>query len=359
MTDSNYSIESFTTEKSAIHDFLQLYQELYAPEERMENTEEVKKLLLGRHPLNHGNQLYKYLVYHDKKVVGRCVCTFYPEDTSLYLGFFEVINEPQAAALIFTQAKQLARKLHCTQIVGPVNVSFWFGYRLKISHFQERPYTDEPYNKDYYQHFFAANGFEVSDHYVSNRYGVVPKDYIPAKLKRRWQLFQQQGYVVRSPKREEYAQAMDEVYELIMELYQSFPVFKPLSRPDFQVLFANYKYILKLKMVQLVYYQGKAVAFLINVPNYQNHVYQPLTPSNLLSVLKHKYFPEEYILLYMGVKKEHSGLGSALAYQVLRSLQKSQLPSIGALVHDGKATQFYAKDLIREQYEYVLLKYEL
>ena len=58
----------------------------------------------------------------------------------------------------------------------------------------------------------------------------------------------------------------------------------------------------------------------------------------------------------MGVDHDHRGLGKALVYSIMSELKKSGLPSIGALARDGKITQNYAEELIKDKYEYVLLE---
>ena len=61
-------------------------------------------------------------------------------------------------------------------------------------------------------------------------------------------------------------------------------------------------------------------------------------------------------MLYMGVDQKHRGLGKALVYSIVEELKKNNLPSIGALAHDGKINQNYAKEKINSRYEYVLLE---
>ena len=69
--------------------------------------------------------------------------------------------------------------------------------------------------------------------------------------------------------------------------------------------------------------------------------------------------PKNYVMLYMGILPEHKGLGSALCNSILEELKEKNIPSIGALAHDGKKTQNYASDCIEDRYEYVLLKKKL
>ena len=43
----------------------------------------------------------------------------------------------------------------------------------------------------------------------------------------------------------------------------------------------------------------------------------------------------------------------------MTELMKNKLPSIGALARDGKVTQNYVEELIKDRYEYVLLEEKL
>ena len=60
--------------------------------------------------------------------------------------------------------------------------------------------------------------------------------------------------------------------------------------------------------------------------------------------------------LYMGVKRDCLGLGSALSQQVVDRLKEKKASGISALIHSGKASGGYFKDKIKEQRKYVMLE---
>ena len=110
-----------------------------------------------------------------------------------------------------------------------------------------------------------------------------------------------------------------------------------------------------MNMVRMAYYKDKAVGFYISFPNYNNIVYH-LKINNIIKILRQRKHPKGYVMLYMGVDSKHQGLGKALVYSIVEELKKNHLPSIGALAHDGKINQNYAKEKINSRYEYVLLE---
>ena len=109
---------------------------------------------------------------------------------------------------------------------------------------------------------------------------------------------------------------------------------------------------------RIAFYREEVVGFFISVPNYANLPYK-LNVRNFFKILQIKNRPDEYVMLYMGVDRRHLGLGNALSNVITMELKNKHVPSIGALVRDGKITQSYASELIRDRYEYVLLEKKL
>ena len=351
-------VVKFQDEEKYIKDFLKLPKLLYRHGDNTEDVKETRNILLGNHPLSGDFSLHKYLVYDKGKPVARFVITLYPKDSTAYFGFFECIDDNDAAKAAFDAAEVFAAAHNCKHIVGPVDASFWIKYRLKINKFDSKPYTGEPYNKDYYQRLFEANGYKICDHYTSNQYKPAHYKYINKEYLGKYQEFMKKGYEIRDLDPDYFTESLSELYELIVVLYSDFPIFKKPSKEAFMSVFDSYRKIIDPKMVKLGYKDDKMVGFFVSIPNYHNDVYN-ITPAKLFRILKTRKKPTEYIMLYIGVDQAHHGLGRALVYSVIQELNQNKCPSIGALMHDGKVTQSYAKDMIDQVYEYALFKKEI
>lgn len=345
-------------EEKYIKDFLDLAKKLYNKNDNMESPDTIRKFLTGEHPMSKYFSLDAYLIYDGDRAVGRFALTLYPDDPVCYLGFFECIDDKDAAEFLFASAEKLAKEKSCRTIEGPVDASFWNKYRLKINNFDRLPYTGEPYNKEYYYNLFLENGYTVKEHYTSNAYRAVDDSYVNEKFEGRYKAFLEQGYRIESPKVEDYEKILDEVYRMITELYSDFPIYKHVSKEDFKEMFMSYKSIMNMSMTKIAYYKDKTVGFYISLPDYGNKVYHLNLP-NILSVLKTKKHPKQYVMLYMGVDAEHRGLGKAIVYSIIKELEANKLPSIGALARDGKVTQTYVIEEATSIYEYVLLEHTL
>ena len=346
----------FTNEEKYINDFLLLPTKIYKRKNNMEDKENVKKFLLEKHVLSKYFKLNKFLIYKNDDVVGRFIITEYDDDKkTCYIGFFECIKDNKVAKLIFKEAENFAKEKGYKKIVGPVDASFWNKYRLKINNFNKLPYTGEPYNIDYYYKMFLDNKYKVIEHYVSNYFDKKNINYNNQKYIDHSNEFKSLGYEIIKPNIKDFDKCIEETYEMIMNLYSDFPVFKSIAKEDFIELFKSYKKIINMSMVRMAYYNKKPVGFFISIPNYNNRVYNA-TITKLPGIIKTKNNPDEYIMLYMGVLKQHQGLGKAIVHEINEELKRQRKSSVGALMKDGKVTQTYSKDIIGLQYEYVLLE---
>lgn len=352
----NYTVLTFSQESLYFQKFLKLPKKLYSRTERMQKPAEELEILKGTHILSHYFQVCPLLVLDEKGcAISRAMLTFYPEERTAYLGFFESEDNEAAAALLFSKAESLAKKYNCTEIVGPVDASFWLSYRLKTNHFG-RPYTGEPYNKDYYLRLWQQAGYTISERYYSNHFQRIASSYQNPKFLARLEQKRTEGYHILSPDSATFDTTLQEVYQLLVELYQTFPVYKPIAREEFISLYSYLKPLINYSMVKMAYYQKQPVGFFISIPDYGNTVYGTLTPSDYLRILLTRRRPKSYVMLYMGIDASHHGLGKAMAEAIKQELQLSGVPSVGALIREKNINRHYFQELIDYEYEYVLLK---
>lgn len=344
--------------KRCVKDFIALPKRLYSARELTQSPDTELALLRGTHVLSRYFSVIPILVYRSGVAVSRAVVTVYPNDSSAYLGFFESENDPDAAALLFKTAERVADERGCSEIIGPVDCSFWIKYRLKTDRFGA-PYTGEPYNKDYYAALWEQSGFEVSCGYSSNKYRVVDSDVGCEKYIERLAEKLREGYEFKSPADKTFDNALEDVYSLMIELYSDFPTYKRITKSEFCEMFKSLRFIVNFNMVRLAYYKGKAVGFFVSVPNYGNLIYGKLTPLKFARILKEKRRPRSYVMLYMGVDGEHHGLGKALAEDIRLELKRRRVPSVGALIRDGNVNKDYMANIREFEFRYALYKKEI
>jgi len=98
------------------------------------------------------------------------------DDTALF-GYFETLNDTNGAKDFFNKLESWATQNGVTKIIGPINFTTYLGYRIKLNHFDKKPFLGEPYNKDYYQKILEEAGYSIDQYYHSYRATDFPDEY--------------------------------------------------------------------------------------------------------------------------------------------------------------------------------------
>lgn len=337
-------------------DFLILPHRIYKEQHLMQSSAEAQAYIAGKAPLSSTLTFQAFVGYADEEVVIRGAIIQPQHASQVYLGFFEAMNQPAWMTAFMTHLKDYARSVGAISIQGPVQGSYWSGYRMKLNDFDRSPFTGEPHNPNYYPKLWTAAGFELTERYVSNFYQEVPTNFQPERFKMRYQQFKQSGYHILSPDKADWDQVISEVFDLLSELYQDFPLYQFIELKQFKNIFDSYRDILDFSMVKLAYKEGQLVGFLITLPDYGNLVYRSLNLWNLLKIFNLKKRPKRYIILYLGVDPHHLGLGTALSYPIFKAVAARQAQAVGALIRQQTVTRSYLKELQQDTTEYGLFE---
>lgn len=336
--------------------FLALPKTLYPRERRTQDTKAEKAILNGTHPLSGEFTVRAYLAVDDgASPQGRCVLTYYPDDPAAYVGFFECVEDLDVCRALLSAAEAQARADGKEKLVGPLNASFWIGYRFKVENFDEH-FTGEPDNLPYYADFWEACGFTVSERYYSNYLRSPTPEDPSEKWEKRLQRALDKGYEIRSLERVKFDEALRDIYRMLVRLYAKFPAFKLISEEQFTALFGSLKYVVDYECVLLGYKDGELAGFFVCVPNYGTLVDGDLSLRDLPAILRIRRNCKEYVILYIGVDRKHLGLGGAFAQTIRQIGQNKGAGSIAALIHEGNSSGVFFRELTTHTARYVLLE---
>ncbi len=336
--------------------FLALPKTLYPRERRTQDTKAERAILNGTHPLSGEFTVRAYLAVDDgASPQGRCVLTYYPDDPAAYVGFFECVEDLDVCRALLSAAEAQARADGKEKLVGPLNASFWIGYRFKVENFDEH-FTGEPDNLPYYADFWEACGFTVSERYYSNYLRSPTPEDPSEKWEKRLQRALDKGYEIRSLERGKFDEALRDIYRMLVRLYAKFPAFKLITEEQFTALFGSLKYVVDYECVLLGYKDGELAGFFVCVPNYGTLVDGDLSLRNLPAILRIRRNCKEYVILYIGVDRKHLGLGGAFAQTIRQIGQNKGAGSIAALIHEGNSSGVFFRELTTHTARYVLLE---
>ncbi len=347
---NKYNIIEFTNQEEYKKEFLDLPKRLYKKKEIMQNEDEERQILEEKHILSSYFEIHRFLTLDtNNKAVARAIVTFYKNDDSAYIGFFECVEDYELSKLFLKKIEDFIKRNGYKNIIGPLNCSFWIGYRFKVDNFG-KPYFGEPYNKSYYPKMFEESGYKAFENYTSNIYNKVSKSQQNIKFSSRLKKMEKMGYEFIEPTIDTFDVQLRHICRMILNIYSKFPAYKPINEEDFFEMYRDLKKIVDCSMIKLAYYKGEMVGFFVAIPNYSNYI----NSKKYLRVIISKILKKEYILMYLGVEKEHLGLGRALAESMKEQLKSNRATSIGALIKSGNANKVYFKELIAKEYHYVL-----
>ena len=337
--------------------FLALPKALYPREKRTQDTKGERAILQGTHPLSSEFTVRAYLAVDEAGTSpkGRCVLTYYDDDPAAYVGFFECVEDLDVCRALLTAAEEQARADGKEKLTGPLDASFWIGYRFKTENFDEH-FTGEPDNLPYYPAFWGACGFEVAERYYSNYLRSPTPDDPSEKWEKRLKKALERGYEIRTLERRTFDETLRDIYRMLVRLYAKFPAFKLITEEQFVALFGSLKYVVDYDCVLLGYKDGALAGFFVCIPNYGTMVDGDISLRDLPAILRIRRDCKEYVILYIGVDRKHLGLGGAFAQTIREIGQKKGAGSIAALIHEGNSSGVFFRELTTHTARYVLLE---
>ncbi len=182
------------------------------------------------------------------------------------IGFFDCINNQQAADLLFDVAKHWLLQRGMEAMDGPINFGErdrWWG--LVTEGFQPPLYCMN-YNAPYYKDLFETYGFRTFFNQVC--FGVDPKKAMsPKTVQRHAEVAKDPNFRadwMRTNDLEKYADAFTTVYN---KAWAGHGGLKEMKKEQARQLFRKMKPVMDPKVLWFVYYKEEPIAIFINLPD--------------------------------------------------------------------------------------------
>jgi GNAT superfamily N-acetyltransferase len=182
------------------------------------------------------------------------------------IGFFDCIDNQEAANRLFDTAKNWLRTKGMEGMDGPINFGErdrWWG--LIVEGFQPPLYCMN-YNKPYYRKLFEAYGFQPFFDQIC--FGLDPTKEISQKLLDRHALIKKdpayKAVYINKDQLEKYAQDFTLIYN---KAWAGHGGLKEMREEVAMTLFKRMKPVMDEKIVWFVYYHNEPIGFFINIPD--------------------------------------------------------------------------------------------
>ncbi len=207
-----------------------------------------------------------------------------------FFGFFEVLEDREAAHALLKAAEKWARAAGHDSIMGPAQFSTNDESFLLIDGYDDPPRALMTYNPPYYLEFIQSAGFQkVMDSWA---YSLNLPDFMknmPEKLKRVVEkVREKQRLKLRPIRMKEFDTEVDRFKKVYNKSWERNWGFVPMTDAEIDQLAANLKPIIDPDLVLMVEVDGEVIGFSLTVPDLNQpllHAYpHPSVPETLTMV---------------------------------------------------------------------------
>lgn len=182
------------------------------------------------------------------------------------IGFFECINNQQAANLLFDTAKQWLVNKGMKAMDGPINFgendTFW---GLLVEGFTP-PSFGMNYHLPYYKSLFEAYGFEKMYEQITNHLAV--NKPFPERFTKiaNW-VAKKPGYTFEHFSSKNADKYISDLMEIYNDAWKDFENFVPIKKETLQESFNSMKPIMDEKLIWFAYLNGEPASFVVIIPD--------------------------------------------------------------------------------------------
>lgn len=220
----------------------------------------------------HGECIRWILQDDNGKLIGRVAAFINRRKSNTYkqptggLGFFECIENQEAAFLLFDTCKAWLQERDMEAMDGPINFGenheFW---GMIVENFEDSTYYKQAYNPEYYVGFFKEYGFQVYFYQHLYRRGVwepLQEQYVE-RAERLRKSGRYKAESIRKKNLEKYAEDFRTVYNRAWVTHDNFG---SMDRRQAVAIMKAMKPVIDEDISWFVYHEEKPIAFFIQLP---------------------------------------------------------------------------------------------
>ncbi len=262
----------------------------------------------------------RWLLKSNNEVIGR-IAAFVLEKKSDQgielnsgIGFFECMNDQQAANLLFDTGKQWLEERGATYMDGPINFGRrdrWWG--LLIKGFDLEPNYQCNYNFPYYQELFENYGFKT--YFEQYTFVKVIKEPVHPRLVYKSEMVAKDpAYRLVHFKMNEFDRFAKDIIEVYNKAWVNHEGVSTISLEQGKAIMKRLKSVMVEEFIWLAYYKDEPAAIFVNIPEVNQVLKHVNGKLNFLGKLKFLWYKSrikrrKVLGIIFGVAPEHQGKG--------------------------------------------------
>jgi hypothetical protein len=246
------------------------------------------------------------------------------------IGFFECINNQEAADLLLNTAKNWLQQKGMYAMDGPINFGErdrWWGM---LTEGFIPPLYCMNYNPPYYVTLFEKYGFKTFFNQVC--FGFDPEKKLSDKIfQRHKQIEEEGGYSFKTIKKNQLEKFAGDFVTVYNKAWAGHGGLKQMNKEQALILFKKMKPVMDEKIVYFAYYKEEPIAIFLNIPDLNHYFKHMKGKFGLLQKLHflwmQKFSPsKKFNGLIFGIVPEFQGKGID-AYMIGETSKIIQVPS--------------------------------
>lgn len=271
----------------------------------------------------HGTRARWVLQSNDGKLIGRVAAfinnlkAYKTPQPNGGMGFFECINNYQAAQLLFDAAKEWLEKQGMKEMIGPINFGENDNYWGLLTEGFTTPSYGMNYNPPYYKDFFDRYGFVTQYEQITNHLDV-EKPFPDRFTKIAEWVSKKPGYRFEHIGNKNIDQVASDFIEIYNDAWKDFDNFVPITKPTVMDGLKKMKTIMDEKLIWFAYVNDEPASFIVILPDANQMIKSLNGKLGLWEKIKFAYYRWKGVsrmrAVVMGTKSafQKHGLESAL-----------------------------------------------
>ncbi|MBK3517239.1 GNAT family N-acetyltransferase [Carboxylicivirga marina] len=283
---------------------------------------------------NHGVAT-RFILIRNEEVIGRVAAFVNHKKSKGFdqptggLGFFECINDKEAAFVLFNAAKEWLKKNQMEAMDGPINFgendNFW---GCLVEGFSQ-PGFGMQYNPPYYKAFFEEYGFSTYFEQITNHLDLtVP---FPERF---WKIagwvVKKEGFSFRHFRIKETDKFINDFEAIYNDAWRFHENFTPIDKKVLKATMMKTKAFMMEDLIWYAYHDGKPIGFIVLFPDVNQILKHFNGKMNLWNKLrfmwmKHRKYMTRARVVILGVvpKFQRSGIESGLFWHLQGVVDKN------------------------------------